>query len=69
MVVKEAFIRWYPKAFILTAHVGGAAICIWMRRWDLLTAAFLFGVPSTLLFLDLMSGGKGIMISLIKRFI
>ncbi|MDG6226127.1 MAG: hypothetical protein QCI82_11525 [Candidatus Thermoplasmatota archaeon] len=67
--MKEAFLRYFPRAFILAAHLGGVAISLWMNRWDLLAAGIAFGIPSTLLFLDLLPGGKGHMIKLIERII
>lgn len=69
MVVKKLFIRWFPKVFVLTAHIGGAAICLWMERWDLLIAGIAFGIPSTLLFMDLMPGGRGVMIKVVKKLL
>ncbi|MEA3559854.1 MAG: hypothetical protein U9R75_11430 [Candidatus Thermoplasmatota archaeon] len=69
MVVKRAFLKWYPKVFILTAHIGGCAICIWMGRMDLLIAGIAFGITSSMLFYDLMPGGKGWTISLMRKLI
>ena len=66
---RKAFLRWYPETFVATAHLGGAAICVWMQRWDLLAAGIAFGIPSALLFWDLLPGGKGIIIRLIKWFL
>ena len=63
---KEAFLRWYPETFVATAHIGGAAICVWMGRWDLLAAGLAFGIPSALLFWDLLPGGRGYIIKFLK---
>jgi len=67
--VKKAFMRWYPETFVATAHLGGTAICIWMERWDLLIAGLAFGIPSTLLFWDLLPGGRGYIIRLMKLIV
>jgi len=37
-----------------------------MGRYDLLAAGIAFGVPSTILFLDLLPGGKGYIIKVIR---
>lgn len=63
---RKAFLRWYPETFVALAHLGGAALCIWMERWDLFAAGIAFGIPSTFLFLDLLPGGRGYMIRLLK---
>ncbi|MBN1390411.1 MAG: hypothetical protein JXA22_07205 [Candidatus Thermoplasmatota archaeon] len=65
----KAFIRWYPETFVALAHLGGALLCIWMRRWDLLTAGIAFGIPSSLLFWDLLPSGKGFIIRFIKWYL
>jgi hypothetical protein len=64
--LKSGFMRWYPESFVISAHVGGALLCIWMKRWDLLAAGLAFGIPSSLLFFDLLPGGNGYMIRFIK---
>ena len=64
--VKNGFIRWYPESFVISAHLGGALLCIWMKRWDLLIAGAAFGIPSSLLFFDLLPGGKGYIIRFLK---
>jgi hypothetical protein len=65
-ILKRGFMRWYPESFVITAHVGGAIICILMQRWDLLIAGLAFGIPSALLFFDLLPGGKGFIIKFLK---
>ncbi|MFW3147320.1 MAG: hypothetical protein ACMUIE_10995 [Thermoplasmatota archaeon] len=65
--LKEHFLRLFPRAFILTAHIGGAFISLWLGRIDLLLAGICFGIPSAFLFLDLLPGGKGRTISLMRR--
>jgi hypothetical protein len=40
-----------------------------MRRWDLLAAGLLFGIPSTLLFIDLLPGGSNRMVEMIRRIV
>jgi len=67
--LKKAFLRWYPETFVATAHLGGATICIWMGRWDLLAAGIAFGIPSALLFWDLLPGGRGYIIRFIKLIV
>jgi hypothetical protein len=59
----------FPEIFALTAHVSGAAISIWMGRWDLLAAGMAFGIPSFVLFHDLSPGGKGYVIRILKKFL
>ncbi|MGA1820884.1 MAG: hypothetical protein ACMUHU_07750 [Thermoplasmatota archaeon] len=67
--IKRAFLRWYPETFVAFAHLGGAAICIWMERWDLLAAGLAFGIPSALLFWDLLPGGRGYIIRLMRLIV
>jgi hypothetical protein len=59
----------YPEVFVLLAHVSGAAISVWMGRWDLLVAGIAFGIPSMLLFHDLSPNGKGYMIDWLRRIV
>ncbi|MGA1822522.1 MAG: hypothetical protein ACMUIG_08340 [Thermoplasmatota archaeon] len=37
-----------------------------MGRWDLLAAGIFFGVPSTLLFIDLLPGGPNHTVKVVK---
>lgn len=67
--MKEAFLRYYPRVFVIAAHLGGIAISLWMNRWDIVVAGIAFGIPSTLLFLDLLPGGRGFTIKLIERIV
>lgn len=64
--LKRGFLRWYPESFVIFVHLGGAALCVWMERWDLLAAGLAFGIPSALLFFDLLPGGKGYLIRFLK---
>jgi hypothetical protein len=64
--VRSAFLRWYPESFVISAHIGGALLCIWMRRWDLMAAGIAFGIPSSVLFFDLLPGGKGYIVRFMK---
>jgi len=64
--LKRGFMRWYPESFVVMAHLGGIFICIWMERWDLLIAGLAFGIPSSLLFFDLLPGGKSYTVKFLK---
>jgi len=64
--LKSGFLRWYPETFVILAHLGGLALCIWMKRWDLFAAGLAFGVPSSLLIHDLLPGGKNHIVRLLR---
>ncbi len=65
---KEAFVGHFPHAFVILAHCGGVILAVWMGRWDLAAAGAAFGVPSTLLFLDLFSG-RNITVKLLRKLL
>ena len=65
--IREKAYRLYPHLFVASAHLGGILMSIWMKRWDLLLAGILFGIPSTLLFYDLLPGGKGRIIRVVRK--
>jgi hypothetical protein len=65
----EIFMRGYPHFFVIAAHSGGIAIAIWLGRWDLLIAGIAFGIPSTMLFYDLLPGGGNRTVKLLRSFI
>jgi hypothetical protein len=67
--IKEKAYRLYPKLFVASAHLGGILMSIWMKRWDLLLAGILFGIPSTLLFYDLLPGGKSRIVRTVRKLI
>jgi hypothetical protein len=64
--LRKGFLRWYPETFVILAHLGGLALCIWMERWDLFYAGLAFGIPSSLLFFDLFPGGRNYTVSILK---
>ncbi|MBN1538938.1 MAG: hypothetical protein JW939_02250 [Candidatus Thermoplasmatota archaeon] len=64
--IKRSFLRWYPETFVVLAHMGGTLLCIWMERYDLLAAGIAFGIPSALLFRDLLPGGRGLTVKIIR---
>jgi hypothetical protein len=51
------------------AHLAGLSIAFWMGRYDLIVAGIAFGIPSTLLFFDLLPGGRGRTVSMIERIV
>jgi hypothetical protein len=51
------------------AHLAGLSIALWMDRYDLLIAGIAFGIPSTLLFFDLLPGGRNRIVSMIERIV
>lgn len=67
--IREKAYRLYPHLFVGSAHLGGILMSIWMKRWDLLLAGILFGIPSTLLFYDLLPEGKGRMVRFVRKLI
>jgi hypothetical protein len=60
------FMRGFPHFFVLSAHAAGIGISLWMGRYDLLAAGIGFGIPSTLLFFDLLPGGKNRMVKALR---
>jgi hypothetical protein len=44
-------------------------MALWMERWDLLAAGIAFGIPSTILFFDLLPGGRNRMVDLLRRIL
>jgi hypothetical protein len=64
--LERGFLRWYPETFVVLAHLGGLALCIWMERWDLFAAGIAFGIPSSLLFFDLFPGGNNYIVAILK---
>lgn len=51
------------------AHLAGLSIAFWMGRYDLIIAGIAFGIPSTLLFLDLLPGGRNRIVGLIGNIL
>ena len=63
-LLKWLYDRW-PELMVFIAHVGAALICVYLKRWDLLAVGIVFGVPSTLLFMDI-SREEGWTVRLVK---